>query len=298
VALTATDGSSARTVAWVARALEPAQRNAVMRHQTDELARRGMRAPEARQWAWSEEIDAPRSIVFEAIHSTVLHFSPQIAVVVSTLTPAASSAGEIVSAVAASHLGLARSLRAYRLAARNLARILLEPGEASLPHLRQHSQAVSELSQRLADAAGLGDDEEELVTVAAYLHDVGMRELDYARIYRMPRPGDAEKRMYQRHPVIGARIVESAMFPGDLAGAIRHHHERWEGNGYPQGLAGPSIPLASRIIHVAEVWDTLTSPSSYRSPMPRDAALTAIRAEAGKQFDPDLIPLFEELVSK
>jgi putative nucleotidyltransferase with HDIG domain len=148
----------------------------------------------------------------------------------------------------------------------------------------------------MAAALDLGADEEELVTVAAYLHDVGMRELDYGHIYRLPRPGEAEKRMYLRHPVVGARIVESAAFPGDLAGAIRHHHERWDGNGYPNKLAGNNIPLASRIIHLAEVYDVLTSPSSYKPAIGREAALTAIRADAGKQFDPELVPLLEELV--
>ncbi len=132
--------------------------------------------------------------------------------------------------------------------------------------------------------------------MAAYLHDVGLRELDYARIYRMERPGELEKRMYQRHPVVGARILESAEFPGDLAGVVRHHHERWDGGGYPNRLAGRNIPLGSRIIHLAEVYDVLTSPSSYRRTLGRNAALDLIRSESGRQFDPELVPLFEDLV--
>jgi len=72
---------------------------------------------------------------------------------------------------------------------------------------------------------------------------------------------------------------------------IRHHHERWDGNGYPDRLGGSAIPFASRLIHLAEVYDTLTSPSSYRRPVGREAALTTIRAEAGRQFDPDLAHL-------
>jgi len=90
--------------------------------------------------------------------------------------------------------------------------------------------------------------------------------------------------------------VEAAEFPTDLAGAIRSHHERWDGTGYPQKVAGNIIPLPSRIIHLAEVYDVLTSMSSYRRPMLRDAALDAIRAESGKQFDPDLIPVLVEAI--
>ena len=216
--------------------------------------------------------------------------------VFSVLTPSGSTAGDTVLALARGQFDLARLVRDYRRAARNLARILLEPGEASFPHLRQHSQAVSELAQRVAAGLGVREEEEEVITVAAYLHDVGMRELEYARVYRMERPTDLEKRVYQRHPVVGARILESAEFPGDLAGIVRHHHERWDGAGYPNRLAGRNIPLGSRIVHVAEVYDVLTSPSSYRRTLGRDRALDVIRGESGHQFDPELVPLFEDLV--
>jgi HD-GYP domain-containing protein (c-di-GMP phosphodiesterase class II) len=101
-------------------------------------------------------------------------------------------------------------------------------------------------------------------------------------------------RLYQRHPIVGARILENAEYPGDLARVIRHHHERWDGNGYPGKLMGKSIPLASRIIHLAEVFDVLTSPNSYRRPISRDAAFELMRGEAGKQFDPELVPVLEE----
>ena len=148
----------------------------------------------------------------------------------------------------------------------------------------------------MAAALHFAEDDEELVTVAAYLHDVGMRELEYSRVYRMERPGEQERRLYQRHPAVGARIVEAAEFPGDLAGAIRCHHERWDGAGYPQHLAGRNIPLPSRVIHTAEVYDVLTSPSSYRRPTTREAALEVMRAETGKQFDPELIPVLAEVV--
>lgn len=295
-ALTVTDGQTVRVLVLCPAPLEHQQKEAIAQHQIRQLEASGARVPPPGRWGWAENASDGSERRTDEIRTAVLVAGPPIWVVLSVLTPSGSTAGDTVLALARGQLELARSLRDYRRAARNLARILLEPGEASFPHLRQHSQAVSELAQRVAAALGLREDEEELITVAAYLHDVGMRELDYARIYRMERPSDLEKRMYQRHPVIGARLLETAEFPGDLAGIVRHHHERWDGSGYPNRLAGRNIPLGSRIVHLAEVYDVLTSPSSYRRALGRDAALDLLRGESARQFDPELLPLLEDLV--
>ncbi len=295
-ALSVTDGKGMRSLVLRTAPLDPQRRDALSSHQTRTLQEAGVRLPPPGSWGWDEqESDGPETR-YEEIRTAVLHGGPPVWVVLSLVTPTGSTVGEAVFAAAAHQLDLARQLRDYRRAARNLARVLLEPGETGFPHLRQHSQATSELAQQMAAALHLSDEEEELITVAAYLHDVGMRELEYARVYRMERPGESERRLYQRHPVVGARIVETAEFPGDLAGAIRYHHERWDGTGYPQRLAGRNIPRPSRIIHIAEVYDVLTSPSSYRRPAGREAALETIRAQAGTQFDPELVPVLAEVV--
>ena len=295
-AVTVTDKTSVRLHAFAGVPLESAQRDALAAHQASELERGGVRLPPPARWAWTEDRSSGPTKSGDSIHTVVLHAGPPVWLVASLITPPASAAPGVIFAAASRVLALALGVQRYRRAARNLARVLLEPGEQSLPHLRQHSQAVSELAQRMAAALRLGEDEEEFVTVVGYLHDVGMRELDYARAYRMERPSDAERRLYQRHPVVGARIVESAEFPGDLASAIRSHHERWDGKGYPARSAGDVIPLASRIVHIAEVYDVLTSPSSYRRTIGREAALELIRGEAGKQFDPSLVPVLEDIV--
>ena len=295
-ALTVTDGKTVRALVLRTSPLESRQREALAAHQIRGLEASGARVPPLARWGWTEEASDGSEKRAEEIRSAVILAGPPVWAVFSVLTPTGVTAGDTVLALARGQFELARQLRDYRKAARNLARILLEPGETTFPHLRQHSQAVSELAQRLAAGLGVREEEEELITVAAYLHDVGLRELDYARTYRMERPGELEKRLYQRHPVVGARILESAEFPGDLAGIVRHHHERWDGGGYPNRLAGKSIPLGSRIVHLAEVYDVLTSPSSYRRTLGRDAALDLIRSESGRQFDPELVPLFEDLV--
>ena len=295
-ALTLTDGGSTRVLAVRAAPLDQKHRDAVIAHQTRALLEAGTQMPPAERWGWDEQPSGGSQTRMEEIHTAILLGGPPIWIALSLVTPTGSTSSGAIFAAATRHLALATDLRDYRRAARNLARVLLEPGETAYPHLRQHSQATSEIAQRMAIALQLTPDQEELITVAAYLHDVGMRELEYARVYRMDRPGEGERHLYRRHPVVGARIVEAAEFPTDLAGAVRSHHERWDGTGYPQKVAGNMIPLPSRIIHLAEVYDALTSMSSYRRPMPRDAALDAIRAESGKQFDPDLIPVLVEAV--
>jgi putative nucleotidyltransferase with HDIG domain len=295
-ALSVTDSRTVRSLVLRTAPLDQQRRAALSSHQSRTLVEAGVRVPPADRWGWDEQDSSGPETRYEEIRTAVLHGGPPVWVVLSLVTPTGSTVGEAVFAAAAHQLDLARQVRDYRRAARNLARVLLEPGETAFPHLRQHSQTTSELAQQMAAALHLSDEEEELVTVAAYLHDVGMRELEYARVYRMDHPGEQERRLYQRHPVVGARIVETAEFPGDLAGAIRYHHERWDGTGYPQRLAGRNIPLPSRIIHIAEVYDVLTSPASYRRPAGRETALEMIRAQAGTQFDPELVPLLAEVV--
>jgi putative nucleotidyltransferase with HDIG domain len=294
IAVTVTDGATVRAEVLRGLPLEQQERDALANHQMRALEEIGVRVPPPARWGWSETEGGGSEQRRDEVRTAVLHSGPPVWVVASVVTPAGSPAAEVLLTALGRHLAQSVALRDYRRAARNAARVLLEPGEQSYPHLRQHSQTVSELAQRMAASLRLPEQDEEVITLAAYLHDVGMRELDYPRVYRMERPGDVERRLYQRHPVIGARIVESITFPGDLTEAVRHHHERWDGTGYPHRLSGRAIPLACRIIHLAEVYDVLTSSSSYRRPIGRKAALEAIRAEAGRQFDPDLVGVLEE----
>lgn len=294
LAFTVSDGRTVRVLLRTSVGAEPLQREAIAAHQAALLESRGTGMPPVSAWGWSEEASDGEEKRAEAIRSAVLLAGPPMWILCSALGPASSTSADVVLDLLSHEANLAYELMRFRRATRNLARTLLEPGEMSYPRLRAHSQATSELALRMATIIGLSAADEELVTVAAYLHDVGLRELDYPRMHRLENPNEADRRAFRRHPMIGARIVASAEFPHDLAGAIRHHHERWDGSGYPDRLSGRAIPFASRLIHLAEVYDTLTSPNSYRRPVGREAALAVIRAEAGRQFDPDLIPALEE----
>ncbi len=178
---------------------------------------------------------------------------------------------------------------------RRLARLLLEPGEARYPELVAHSEAVSRIAWRLSIAMGEDDETVEAAAVAGLLHDVGLRELDYETLYKHPNPGPMERRVYTRHPLLGEQILNRAGL-SMVAHAVRHHHERWDGGGYPDRLQAGAIPLLSRIVHVAEVYDVLTSDTSYRRPVGRGEALGILRSAAGHQFDPDIVLALEGVV--
>lgn len=133
------------------------------------------------------------------------------------------------------------------------------------------------------------------VAYGFFLHDIGKVGVA-ERILSKPGPLDAgEWTEMREHPLIGARIVQPIRFLGGAVEIIRSHHERWDGSGYPFGLAGETIPLAARVFSVADSYDAMTSDRPYRRAMPDEAALDEIRRGAGSQFDPDVADAFLEL---
>ena len=128
------------------------------------------------------------------------------------------------------------------------------------------------------------------------LHDIGKVAIEEA-ILNKPGPLDEDEwEEIRRHPEIGYRILSSVNDMADMARDVLYHHERWDGSGYPRGLAGEEIPLVSRIIHLADAFDAMTSERAYRPPMETDRALEQIRLGCGTQFDPDLVRLFLDRV--
>jgi putative nucleotidyltransferase with HDIG domain len=188
----------------------------------------------------------------------------------------------------------ARAAERYRTAYQSLVSASLEPGRQGYPKLKRHGFAVSLLARRFAASLKVPSEILEQITVAGLLHDVGLRELDlpYERIAAR-RPLDVEEMaIVRRHPIIGAELLERIAFPYPVAPIVRHHHERYDGSGYPDHLIGEEIPYASRLIGIAEAYDAMTAADSYRAALSREAALDAIRSKAGTQFDPDLATRF------
>jgi putative nucleotidyltransferase with HDIG domain len=168
---------------------------------------------------------------------------------------------------------------------------LNEALEAKDPYTHGHSQRVERHSYRTAAAMGLAVDAIEELRLAAALHDVGkIRVPD--RVLRKPgRLTQEEREIIEEHVVVGAWMV-SNVGSADVVSSVRHHHERWDGRGYPDGLAGTDIPLFARVIAVADAYDAITSTRPYRVSSGREHAVSVLRAEAGAQFDPMVVDSF------
>ena len=151
-----------------------------------------------------------------------------------------------------------------------------------------HSQRVAELAARTARRLGLPEEEVELTRLAGSLHDLGKLAIP-EEILRKPGPlTDPERMVLERHPQIGFRMLES-LGVDPVADWVLHHHERWDGSGYPDGLPGESIPLGARIIFVADAYDAMTSERVYRRRVTQDEAIDELQRCSGTQFDPEIV---------
>jgi putative nucleotidyltransferase with HDIG domain len=160
----------------------------------------------------------------------------------------------------------------------------------------RHSAAVARYSRAIAQRAGYSRREEELVHIAALLHDIGKFILP-DRILKANVPlTDEDWMLIRRHPQQGARVVSSLDGYGPVAEIILAHHERVDGKGYPRGLEGDEIPELARIISVADTYDVMTARDSYRAPVSSYEAIQELRRVAGKQLDPRFVEVFVELL--
>ncbi|HEX6533987.1 MAG TPA: HD domain-containing phosphohydrolase [Gemmatimonadaceae bacterium] len=162
-------------------------------------------------------------------------------------------------------------------------------------YTRGHCDRVADHACALARLAGLDESTLFWFRAGALLHDVG-KIIVPSSILNKPGPLTPEERaLMERHPAAGIELLADIEFPWDVRPMILHHHERWDGTGYPARLAGEAIPLAARILCVADVWDALTTARAYRPAFSPERALGIMRAEAGRTFDPSLFALFERV---
>jgi putative two-component system response regulator len=178
---------------------------------------------------------------------------------------------------------------------REVIRRLASAGEFRDNDTGQHVVRMSHFAYRLALAAGLGEVEAASIRDAAPLHDIGKIGIPDAILLKPGKLDPDEWVIMQRHAAIGGEILADSGFPLlDLARLIAiTHHEKWDGSGYPEGLVGDAIPLAGRIVAIADVFDALTSERPYKSGWPVEKAIALIQDGAGQHFDPALVTLFQ-----
>jgi diguanylate cyclase (GGDEF)-like protein/putative nucleotidyltransferase with HDIG domain len=159
----------------------------------------------------------------------------------------------------------------------------------------RHSERVADLAARIAARLGADDEQVELTRVAGSLHDLGKLAVPEEILHKPGPLTEPERLVLERHPQIGFQMLESLGID-PIAAWVRHHHERWDGRGYPDGLPGDAIPLGARIIFVADAFDAMTSDRVYRARLSEAEALDELERNAGTQFDPAIVgALAEEL---
>jgi diguanylate cyclase (GGDEF)-like protein/putative nucleotidyltransferase with HDIG domain len=163
-------------------------------------------------------------------------------------------------------------------------------------HTVGHSQRVQRLALAIGRQLDLSRPELELLAHAALLHDIGKLAIPDAILMKPAKLDTDEWRQMRRHADEGARIVDRLGFLADAVPAIRHHHERFDGSGYPDGLRGEEIPLGARVIHVAGALDSMLTSRIYRPAMSEEDALAELRAGAGTQFCPRCVRALEQLL--
>jgi putative nucleotidyltransferase with HDIG domain len=155
-----------------------------------------------------------------------------------------------------------------------------------------HAARVTELALRLAEAVGAGQGRIEAIKAGGPLHDIGKLELDRAILDKPGALDPEELDEIRTHPELGARMLRGIRSLRTSLDCVLHHHERWDGAGYPYGLGGDEIPLEARILAVADAYDAMTSMRPYREPRTREEALAEVERCAGSQFDPSLARVF------
>jgi HD-GYP domain-containing protein (c-di-GMP phosphodiesterase class II) len=181
--------------------------------------------------------------------------------------------------------------RSYEATVRALAGAV----EARDAYTGKHAERVAAYGLEIARAHGMSGADAADIEFGFLLHDIGKVAISDAILHKPGRLTHHEREQMRRHPVIGEEIVRGIDFLGDARQIVRSHHERWDGAGYPDGLAGERIPLPARVFAVADTLDALTSDRPYRAAASFEQARAVIEAEAGAQFDPDVARTFAEI---
>lgn len=161
-----------------------------------------------------------------------------------------------------------------------------------------HLQRLKHYSEQLAIAIGLDEDTVRAIRYGGVLHDIGKIGVSEMILTKPDVLTPDERLQMQEHPVIGERIVTQMRFAQQVAPIVRHHHERWDGGGYPDGLVGEEIPIGARIVAITDSFDAMTTDRPYRAALSQDEAIRRLRHGGGTQWDAELIARFIEVIDQ
>ncbi|MFO7168236.1 MAG: response regulator [Chloroflexota bacterium] len=180
----------------------------------------------------------------------------------------------------------------------NVIFMLAQAVEAKDPYTEGHLQRISAYAEQLGLACGLTAEEVRAVRYGGLLHDIGKIGVRDSILLKPGPLTDAERAEMCRHPEIGARIVGQMRFAPEVAPIIRHHHERWDGRGYPDGLRETQVPFGARIISIVDSYDVMVNDRPYRRALSKEEALSRLLAGRGTQFDPEILDVFIRLLNE
>jgi putative nucleotidyltransferase with HDIG domain len=161
----------------------------------------------------------------------------------------------------------------------------------------EHARRVQRYAVALAVEANIGDQRMlEAIDAAALLHDIGKLSIPDQLLYKPGPLTTAEYDQVKQHAVIGADILTAVPFDGPLALIVRHHHENWDGSGYPDGLRGDAIPLGARVLAIVDCYDALTSDRPYRRSLSHERAIAMILERRGTMYEPEIADAFLRIV--
>jgi putative nucleotidyltransferase with HDIG domain len=160
------------------------------------------------------------------------------------------------------------------------------------PSTYEHCLRVARVARQTGRALGFDAPRLQQLSAAAMMHDIGKILVPESILGRPRRPTRFERYVLHLHPTLGTLLTSYFNLPAELRVRTEHHHERWDGRGYPHGLGGTDIPLMSRVVNVADAYDAMITRRPYNCPRTQQDAVSELRAEAGRQFDPHVVEAF------
>lgn len=201
----------------------------------------------------------------------------------------------MIVAIALKNAYLYKNLKDSYLSTINSLVLIMESRD---PYMRGHSERVTDIAVDIARHMKLPESDLHILRTAGKLHDIGKITISDSILTKTERLTPSDWAEIHLHTIRGVEIIMPLKFLGPGISLIRNHHEKYDGNGYPDGLSGDSIPLLARVVTVADAFDAMTSKRPYRKPLSCKGAVGELRANSGTQFDPEIVEVFTDLMNK